>query len=117
MRLTAAAGGLIRVQVDANPDGKNRKLGVYLAFAEDGGASNVPRGENRGRTLHHVAIARDLRPLGSLTERSGFAGEVPLPVAAAVPARRVIAFVQDTGNGRVWGAARISPPVPSRLVP
>jgi hypothetical protein len=117
MRVTATDGKTVRVEVDAVPDGKNRKGVVWLAFAEDGGTSNVLRGENRGRTLHHVAIARELRQVASFAERAGYAGELPLPAGAAADGRRVVAFVQDADTGKVWGAARMSIPASGRLVP
>ena len=109
VRLTAADGA-IRVEVEPAADGKSHKGTVYVAVAEDAGTSNVLRGENRGRTLHHVAIVRELKPLGSFIERSGYRGETAMPAAAAGVARRVVAFVQEAGGGRVWGAAEV--PVP-----
>ncbi len=107
MRIKLSAGGAIRVEVDPAPDGKNRKGIVYLAFAEDAGVSNVLRGENRGHTLHHVAIVRELRQVGSFGDRSGYVTEVAPPATPAPDARRVVAFVQDANNGRVWSATQL----------
>jgi hypothetical protein len=91
--------GRVRVEVDPLPGGKGKKCGVYVAIAQDSGTSNVARGENKGRTLHHVAIVKQLREVGTVSGREGFLGEV-----AAEAGSRVIAFVQEDG-GRVWGAA------------
>jgi hypothetical protein len=99
VRLTPG-GGVVRIEVDPLPGGKNKKCGVFAAIAQDSGSSDVSRGENRGRKLHHVAIVRQLREVGSVSGRQGFSGEIPVE-----PGSRVIAFVQEPDGGRVWGAA------------
>ncbi len=105
VRLVPAAPGAasVRLEVDAFPAGKRRKAGVWVAIAEESGVSSVRGGENKGRTLHHVAIVRELRQVGSINERAGFAADLPL-----ARGRRLIAFVQESGCGRVWGAAEVS---------
>ena len=107
VRLVPPASGRATVHLEAGafPAGKHRKAGVWVAFAENSGSSNVLRGENRGRSLHHVAIVRDLRQVGSVSDRSGCTIDVPVSRGA-----RVIAFVQEAGNGRVWGVAEASLP-------
>ena len=89
----------VRVEVDPLPGGKKGKSLVYVALAQDSGTSNVSAGENRGRTLHHVAIVRQLRQIGSVSGLAGFTGEIP-----ASPGDRIVAFVQDPGSGRIRGA-------------
>jgi hypothetical protein len=93
------------VEVDPFPAVKHRKAGVYIAHAADSGSSDVRGGENRGRHLHHVSIAKDLRQVGSISERAGFQTRVPVSGGG-----RLIVFVQDGGNGRVWGAAMCAIP-------
>src|SRR5207253_1867183 len=51
----------VTVQVDPFPQSKAHKANVYVVYADDSGSSDVIRGENKGHTLHHVSIARDLR--------------------------------------------------------
>jgi len=104
VRLIPAAGGA-RLEVDPLPGGKRTKSAVYVAVALDSGTSSVLAGENGGRTLHHVAIVRQLREVGTISARAGFTGEI-----AAAPGSRVVAFVQETGNGRIQGEALL--PVP-----
>ncbi|HLY18301.1 MAG TPA: DUF1223 domain-containing protein [Bryobacteraceae bacterium] len=94
------AGDRANIQVDPFPAGKNHKAGVYLARAADHATSDVLGGENRGRTLRHVAIARDIRQVGGISQRAGLQKEIPISSDS-----RLIVFVQDTGDGRVWGAA------------
>ena len=104
VRLVPAAGGA-RLEVDPLPGGKRTKSSVYVAVAADSGTSSVLAGENGGRTLHHVAIVRELREVGTVSGRSGYTGEI-----AAAAGSRVIAFVEESGNGRVQGAALLRVP-------
>jgi hypothetical protein len=67
----------------------------------DHAVSAVSRGENAGRTLEHVAIARAVAVGGA---GSGtFSGQVPLP--AGVDADRAVVFVQERSGGRVHAVA------------
>ncbi len=98
--LTAAGSG-IAVHLEPLPPHHGHSAGIFVALAADAASSNVRRGENQGRTLHHVSIAKGLKQVGSVTDRSGF--DITLPAPA--PGQRLIVFVQDRANGRVWGAA------------
>lgn len=98
VRLGRTTRGL-QVDVDAAP----ANAVVYLAMAENSGTSQVSAGENKGRRLHHVAIVRSLRKIGSVKRGSGFSQVVELgPDTAAV---RLVVFLQDAGMGRIYGAA------------
>jgi hypothetical protein len=96
----AEAGGSASVVVDHLPSGAPHKAGVYLAYAADAGVSNVLRGENKGRTLRHVAIVKELKLVGTVDGQSGFTTQANVPGGT-----RLIVFVQEAGNGPVWGAA------------
>jgi hypothetical protein len=76
------------------------KAEVYIAYAADSGISDVLRGENRGRRLHHVSIAKEIKKVGIVDERTGFHAQFHVEKGS-----RLIAFVQEPGNGPVWGAA------------
>jgi len=107
IRIRPAASGDAAVALDVEPlpNGKIHKANVYLAYAADAGTSDVLRGENHGLRLHHVSIAADIRQIGSISMRAGLNKEVPLRAASAPAGSRLIAFVQESGSGRVWGAA------------
>ena len=92
--------GSVKLEVDPLPAGKARKAEVWVAYAADSGDSDVLRGENKGRRLHHVSILKNLRRVGTVDERSGFQARV-----AVEQGLRLIAFVQEPGNGPVRGAA------------
>jgi hypothetical protein len=80
---------------------------VMLAIAEDRGASQVAAGENRGRTLHHVAMLRSLRKVGSIKRGEQFSKTIDLGKNAA--GKRVVVFLQDSDLGRVSGAGSVVP--------
>ena len=94
VHLSRTAAGVL-VQIDA----ASKPADVWLALADNSGTSQVAAGENKGRSLHHVAILRSLRKIGAMKRRAGFTQTVAVPTDAG----RVIVFVQDSGLGRVYG--------------
>jgi hypothetical protein len=101
VRVERSAAG-VQVDVDGSPD----SAGVFLALAQDSGTSQVKAGENKGRQLHHVAMVRSLRKIGSVKRGASFSLAVPLPASAAE--QRVIIFVQEGDIGPVLGAAELA---------
>lgn len=99
VRVVPDGAGAARVTVA----GAAAEADVFLAIVEDGLASDVTRGENAGRKLAHAAVARDLRLLG----RTDAAGryDSTVPIAAGSGTRRLLAFAQERGLGRVLGAS------------
>ena len=77
-----------------------REAGVFAAHAIDSGTQDVVRGENRGRRLHHVAIAKELKQIGTVDDRTEFKTKLPLDSGACL-----IVFVQELGNGPVLAVA------------
>jgi len=81
---------------------------LNVALAEDATSSAVGRGENAGRTLHHVAVVRLMKTMG----RNKANGE-PLTLQTGtvkIPAGKVfrlVAFLTDEENGRVLAAAEV----------
>ena len=97
--------GTIEFAVLAGNQGKGR---LVAALAENATVSEVSRGENAGRTLHHVAVVRAMKEFSGkaadgrmlqLKEPNGASGKdsgEPL---------RVVVFLEDGWNGHVMGAA------------
>ena len=84
-------------------DGDN----LVAALAQDVSRSEVTRGENAGRTLHHVAVVRAMKEF-----KADFAQGRALSLSANDPDRhpgagamRLVVFLEDTRSGRVVGAA------------
>jgi hypothetical protein len=84
-----------------------RSADVMLASAEDKGVSEVVAGENRGRTLRHVAMVRSLRKVGSI--RRGAEFHRTIDVGADGAHKRMVVFLQDSDLGRVSGAGSLVP--------
>ena len=77
-----------------------------MALVRPEGASQVPRGENAGRTLRHVAIVRSLTKAGTATRKDGVEHWIQLPPAEG-GAWRVAAFLQEPGQGAILGGGRL----------
>lgn len=99
-----AADGAITFAVHA----EGPKASLVAAIAEDAASSHVAHGENAGRTLHHVAVARVLKEFGS-----GRTDGRPLALSGAdliaaekagVPLRLIV-FLVSSKNGHVLGVA------------
>ena len=94
------SNGAVTIAVDRLPRGTARKAAVFAAYAADAGTQNVLRGENQGRRLHHVAIAKAIRQIGTVEDRGALQTKLPLEAGS-----RLIVFVQESPNGPVWAAA------------
>jgi len=79
---------------------------VYVAIALNHAESQVSGGENSGRRLSHTAVVKNIVKVGQLGKGQTFAQEVKLKLDPGTDARnlRLIAFVQEPGQGRVIGA-------------
>ena len=77
---------------------------LYAVIADDMATSSVLRGENSGRTLMHVAVARNLTRIGSI-KADGMA-TISLHEPATIKgqpetARHLVLFAQAPGQGKV----------------
>lgn len=90
-------------------DGAAHKLSgdVYLAVALDKTVTDVLAGENDGKKLTNVAVVMDLVKIGKLEKGKDFQQDfhVRLWNGADAANLRVVAFVQESGEGKVLGAA------------
>jgi hypothetical protein len=96
--------GRLRIDVGALPQGGEAEL--HLAITEDGLQSSVARGENRGRTLWHRGVVRQLSRVATVS-----AGGVSVAAPLRLDPRwkrgklRAVAFVQRKDGGEVLGVA------------
>ena len=67
------------------------------------------RGENAGRLLHHAAVVRALRTLGTVGADGSFAATVPLGAQPAWKTAnlRAVVLVQETNSHHIVGVASI----------
>jgi hypothetical protein len=101
------ANGKFLARIETDPVGN--KAGVWMALVSDHAQSQVLRGENGGRHLEHVAVARKLSRIGNAGGNKSFSkdvtiGRVPEP-------SRIIVFLQEPGQGDVIGvgSAQLQP--------
>ena len=104
----------IRVEVDPLPVALQAlNAEVYFAIAANEASSQVLRGENSGRWLHHVAVVRSVWSVGKIDQGASFVKEIPMAPQNQVGMSqlRFVAFVQERGQGRVLGATmrRVTP--------
>ena len=93
-------GGALRVTYSTTGRGLESGDELFAVIAEDAVSSQVARGENGGRTLSHVSVARSMTRIGRLTKAAE--ATVDLPIGEPRGGRQhVILFAQGAGLGRV----------------
>jgi len=81
---------------------------LTVALAEDATHSIVGRGENAGRTLHHVAVVRVMKTLGrDKADEQPLVLEVGSGSSVTGHTFRLVAFITDEQEGRVLAVAEI----------
>jgi hypothetical protein len=92
-----------RIELPADQNFKGARAILYVALADNRQESHVARGENAGRSLAHVAVARVLKQVGMIDLDSASAKEITIPVqqASGASGLRIVAFVQDPRSGYV----------------
>jgi len=97
----------IQAKGPAAPSGGNAL--VLLAITEDNLSTQVGAGENGGRTLHHAAVVRELRQVGTL-KNGAFETTVPLKLENGWKRNdlRAVVFVQNGPSGKIEGAASVA---------
>jgi hypothetical protein len=95
--------GKVRAHIETDP--LPSKSEVFVALALEHAQSQVLHGENGGRHLEHVAVARNLASVGNAAKGEAFTKDVSIAANASNLPYRVVAFVQEPNRGRVLGAA------------
>ncbi len=78
-------------------------------MTEDALTVHVEAGENRGRELHHEAVARHIGDTGKIQAHQERDVEIPVSEDWDRSNLRVVAFVQDSRSGRVIGVESATP--------
>jgi len=85
-----------------------KSANIFLAIADESDESHVTRGENAGRTLKHIAVLRDLVPVGQVNKNSGFSRDITLNHDAGDRRDlRVVGIIQESSGGRILGVASV----------
>lgn len=109
--IQAEGESTLAVHVESGPLAPAKSADILLAVADDSDQSNVRHGENAGRNLTHVAVVRTLVKVGTIGPGVAFSRDLKMSTANTNHHDlRIIAFIQETGDGRVLGvgAARFS---------
>jgi hypothetical protein len=100
--VVAGDGPVLQLDVRAEWDGAT-PADVLVAVVQDHARTSVAAGENAGRVLEHVAVARALITVAHSTRR--YHGTVELPLITTEGADRVVVIVQDRDGGPVRAVA------------
>ena len=77
---------------------------IIAVLADDADSSSVLRGENSGHTLAHVAVARSLQRVSTLSAGNHQTVQLVIPASfQGAQGHHLILFVQAPGYGRVLG--------------
>jgi len=107
VKIPASSAEQLTVQVKA-PASIGNDL-VMLAITEDNLSTQVGSGENGGHTLHHAAVVRELRQVGTLNN-GAIETTVPLKLQKDWKRNdlRAVVFVQQASSGKIEGAASVA---------
>lgn len=98
----------VSIEVGARAANADSSAEMFLALTEDGLASDVTRGENKGRRLAHVGVVRWMRSLGTWDEGGEKAVSVALGENWTKRRLNVVAWLQEPSCRRVLGARSIA---------
>ena len=109
LRLAAEPGDPPTLTLSASgslPDAQ-RAIGadIWLIGFDRGGATQVTKGENAGRTLHNAHVVRSIAKIGRVKE---FGGAMGIPGATVAGRHTAAILVQAPYGGAILGAARVA---------
>jgi hypothetical protein len=83
----------------------NKDAQLMLVLAQDEGIEHVASGENGGRTLRHIQIARSIRQIASVRSDSAYKGtvSVDLPQVISGEGWNLVVFLQQGRGGNILG--------------
>ncbi len=109
----AATPTMLRAHIETDANFEKHNADVYVAIALDHVESQVLRGENGGHHLVHVAVVQELTKVGKLQKGKTFTQDVQLKLKPGTDPKnvRLVALVQESGPGKVLGAALRKPAI------
>jgi hypothetical protein len=104
---------ILRAHIETDENLEKHGGDVFVAVALDHVESEVLKGENGGHRLVHVAVVQQLTKVGKLQKGKSFAQDVQLKLNPGTDPKnlRLIALVQESGPGKVLGAALKKPAI------
>lgn len=97
----------IQAHIAVDGTSAHHNADIYAAVALNHATSSVLRGENQGKSLDHVAVVEALDKVGKLKKGKPFDGNVAIKLNPKFPENdlRLVVFVQESGVGKIDGAA------------
>ena len=100
-----AVGNSLTVKFSASGDNSLHGADIIAVLADDADQSSALRGENSGRNLTHVSVARSISRVAKFQSSAEQTVQLSLPAAfLSKPDHHLILFAQARWNGRVLGA-------------
>jgi len=95
------------IEISAAEGPIDRQAVLFATIADNRAESRVTRGENGGRTLIHVAVARVLERIGAIDLKLPSSADIKisLPAGTGPNGLRLIVFMQNPTSGHIVGAA------------
>jgi hypothetical protein len=98
------AGNTLTVNFSTSGDLPKQGADLIAVLTDDSDRSNVLHGENSGRNLAHVAVARSLSRVTRVQAAGERTVQIQIPASfQAAQGHHLILFAQTPGNGRVLG--------------
>ena len=109
--IDAGNPGVLRTHIETDVNSDKHNADVFVAVALDHFESQVLRGENGGRHLTHVAVVQQMTKVGKVPKGKSFGEDVQLKLKPGTDPKnlRIVAFVQESGQGKLLGAALRKP--------
>lgn len=109
VKIAPAGADQLTVQVKGPAGPSNGNALVMMAITEDNLSTQVGSGENGGRTLHHAAVVREFKEIGTLHNGTM---ETTVPIKLEKDWKRsdlrAVVFVQQGPSGKIEGAASVA---------
>jgi hypothetical protein len=100
----SVAGGHLTVNLSTSGALPAHGADLIAVLADDSDRSSVLHGENSGRTLAHVAVARSITRVARVQAAGDLTVQIPIPASMqTTQGHHLILFAQTPGNGRVLG--------------
>jgi hypothetical protein len=96
-------GGKLQAHIET--DAVPKKAEVMVALVLDHAESQVGAGENGGHHLEHVAVLTSLSKVGKADRGERFSKDVSVGEKSLQGPCRLIVFLQEPGQGKIFGAA------------
>jgi hypothetical protein len=111
VKIDPADPTILRAHIETDANSEKHNADLYVAVALSHVESQVLKGENGGKHLVHVAVVQQLTKVGKLPKGRSFAQDIQLKLKPGTDLKnlRLVAFLQESGPGKLLGAAQTKP--------